>query len=144
MNERRTIKLSEWLAELKAQGVPKQHLAFKCPVCGTIQSAYDLIKAGAGKDFDEIEKYLGFSCVGRFTDAGPYRKGKSPEGKGCDWSLGGLFQLHELEVVDDEGKIHPRFVTATKDEAVKHMEDNLRTGPTIVYTPEEKAHVAQA
>lgn len=117
----KTISLQDFHAELLSQGVPKVHLAFKCPICGTVQSAHDLITAGAGKDFDEVEKYLGFSCVGRFTNAGPHKKG-TPPGKGCDWTLGGLFAIHKLEVVTEEdGKHHPRFEPATKEEAQQHM-----------------------
>jgi hypothetical protein len=115
----KTMTLDEFLAALKSQGVPREHLALKCPICGTVQSAYDLIKAGAGNSFDEVEKYLGFSCVGRFTNAGPYKKGKS-DVVGCDWTLGGLFQLHKLAVIV-EGKEHPRFEPVLPNEAKAHM-----------------------
>ena len=67
----RKITLEQFHSELRGQGVPKEHLAFKCPMCGTILSAFDLVKAGAGKDFDEVEKYLGFSCIGRWTHHKP-------------------------------------------------------------------------
>jgi len=121
---RRVIKIGEWLELLKAQGVPELHLAFRCPVCGTVQSAYDLIKAGAGKDFDAVQKYLGFSCVGRFTDAGPYKKKALVQHKGCDWTLGGLFYIHTLEIEDEAGGIHPRFEPVDSETAIKHMEQN--------------------
>lgn len=54
---------------------------------------------------------LGFSCVGRFTQAGPPRR--KPDGRPCNWTLGGLFKLHTLEVVDEEGQAHPLFELAT-------------------------------
>ena len=63
-----TKTLDEYQSDVKAQGVPREHIAMKCPMCGTIQSAADLIAAGAGPDFDAVEKYLAFSCVGRFTN----------------------------------------------------------------------------
>lgn len=94
-----TMTLDEFHAALKAQGVPVQEVKLICPRCKTAQCANDLIAAGAGKDIDEVEKYLGFSCVGRFDKT-----------KGCDWTLGGLFQLHELEVITPDGKRHPRFL----------------------------------
>jgi hypothetical protein len=37
--------------------------------------------------------------------------------RGCDWTLGGLFTIHELIVVDEDGKDNPLFVPATADEA---------------------------
>lgn len=117
--ERKTISLDEFQAAIRAQGVPVEHVALKCPMCGTIQSATDLIRAGAGADMDAVEKYLGFACVGRFTNAGPYKPGSSQVG--CDWTLGGLFQLHLLEVVTPDGKRHPRFEIASPETAQAHM-----------------------
>lgn len=112
----KTMTLDEFQAALKTQGVSSHmHFALTCPMCGTVQSAVDLIAAGAGADFDAVEKYLGFSCVGRFTGAGGPRK--APDGKPCNWTLGGLFALHEMEVVTPDGKRHPRFAPATAEQA---------------------------
>jgi hypothetical protein len=115
----KTMTLEEFRAALKAQGV-KTHadFAFVCPRCATVQSSRDLIAAGAGADFDSIEKYLGFSCFGRWTNAGPSRK--EPDGNPCNWMLGGLFQLHNLEVVTEDGEHHPRFDVATPEQAQAH------------------------
>jgi hypothetical protein len=77
----------------------------------------DLINAGASPA--TVEKYIGFSCIGRFTNAGPHKTGEPP-GRGCDWTLGGLFGLQKLEVVDEEGKHHPHFEPATAEEAAAH------------------------
>jgi len=114
-----TMTLDEYKAAVKAQGVPHEHIAMKCPMCGTLQSGADLIAAGAGADFDAVEKYLAFSCVGRFTGAGSPRK--TPDGQPCNWTLGGLFTLHKLEVVTPDGNKHPRFELATPAEAQAHM-----------------------
>jgi hypothetical protein len=112
----KTMTLDEFQVALKAQGVSSRtQLALKCPRCGTVQSAEDLIAAGAGPDFDAVEKYLGFSCVGRFTGAGSPRK--EPDGNPCNWTLGGLFPLHKLEGVTPDGEHHPRFEPATPEEA---------------------------
>ncbi len=113
------MTLEEFRAAVHAQGVPKEHCAFKCPRCETIQSASDLVAAGAGPDFDAVEKHLGFSCVGRFTGAGSPRR--QPDGQPCNWTLGGLFQMHHLIVVTEDGKEHPHFVPASPDEAQAHM-----------------------
>ncbi|SCX40568.1 VVA0879 family protein [Nitrosospira sp. Nsp1] len=127
MRTRQTMTLDEYVSALKAQGVPRDHFAVKCPICETIQSASDLIAAGAGKDFDDVEMYLGFSCVGRFTKAGEHKRGTAP-GRGCNWTLGGLFQVHELEVITPDGVHNPRFELATPEEAQAHM--NSKTGAT--------------
>lgn len=119
----RMISLADFLAELKAQGVPKMHLAFRCPACKTIQSASDLISAGAGNDFDSVEQYLGFSCVGRWTHGDPPPRPLPDDFQGgCNWTLGGLLPIHELEVVTDDGKHHPRFAPCTPEEAQRHAE----------------------
>jgi hypothetical protein len=118
----KTMTLEEFHAACKGQGVPSQtDVAMICPRCKTIQSARDLIAAGAGSSFDEVGKYLGFSCVGRFTGAGSPRK--EPDGKPCDWTLGGIFGLHELEVITPDGKHRPHFELATAEQAQKHAQE---------------------
>ncbi|ARO22905.1 hypothetical protein TAL182_CH01092 [Rhizobium sp. TAL182] len=116
MADIRKISIEEFHAELRAQGASgKQHLAFRCPMCATVQSAASLMKAGAGENFEQVEKFLGFSCVGRFTNAGSPRR--APDDQPCNWTLGGLLRLHKLEVVDGDGECHPRFEVATAEEA---------------------------
>lgn len=122
------ITLDEFLARLKAQNVPRRHLALKCPICSSVQSFNTLIAAGAGETEDDVEKYLGFSCFGRFTNAGPHEK-DAPAGRGCDWTLGGLFRLHKLEVETPDGKRHMRFEVASPTEAQSLM---LFDAPAIV------------
>jgi hypothetical protein len=113
------ISIADLHRILKAQGVSSpEHSAFKCPACGSIQSPADLIAAGAGKDFAEVEKYAAFSCVGRWTNAGPPRA--KPDGRPCNWTLGGLLTIHKLEVMDAEGKPHPFMEPATPLEAQHH------------------------
>jgi len=114
------IDIPTFHARLKAQGVSsREDIALVCPMCGTVQSARDLIEAGAGATFEDVEPYIGFSCVGRFTGAGPATDSEKRR-NGCDWTLGGFFQLHELEVIDDDGKAHPRFRVATPEQAQAH------------------------
>lgn len=104
------MTLDEFRAAIKAQGVPTKQVKFICPMCGTSQSAEDFIKAGVGATFADVEKYVGFSCIGRFTGAGAPRK--EPDGQSCNWTLGGLFRLHRLEVVTPDGERHPYFEVA--------------------------------
>lgn len=109
-----TITLDSFREALKAQGVSsRDHYAFKCPMCGTVQSIHSF--RAVGVDASEAEKQIGFSCIGRQTGAGSPRK--TPDGKPCNWTLGGLFRLHKLEVTDDDGKANPFFEIASPDEA---------------------------
>lgn len=114
----KTLTVEQFQAALKAQGVQRDDLALVCPMCATVQSPKDFMAAGAGSTIDEVEKYLGFSCVGRWTGAPSPRK--EPDGKPCNWTLGGLFSLHKLEVVTPDGRRHPMFEPATPEQAQKH------------------------
>ncbi len=116
----KTMTIEEFRAAVKSQGVPREHYAFRCPMCKTVQSAADLIAAGAGPDLEAVQPSLGFSCIGRFTGAGSPSKDKAP-GAGCNWTLGGLFRLHELEVITEDGQHHPHFEPVTPAEAQAHQ-----------------------
>lgn len=111
------MTLNEFQAALKGQGVPLEDAAVRCPMCDTVQSAKDFIIAGVGDTFEDVEKYLGFSCFGRFMDAGTPRR--KPDGNPCNWTLGGLFSMHKLVVVTPDGREHPCFEVATAEEAQK-------------------------
>lgn len=115
------ITLREFRELLKAQEVAEEDLAFRCPACGTIQSARDLIAAGAGDDFAGVERFLAFSCIGRWTGAGgpPHPLPADYQG-GCNWTLGGFLPIHRLEVETPDGKRHPRFEPCTPGEAQSH------------------------
>lgn len=95
--QRRRITVDEWNSEgVRRFGKRARDWQFVCPHCQTIQSAQDYMDAGLDKE--TILGVLAYSCVGRFTRS-----------KGCDWTLGGLFQIHTLEIVDEAGKSHPRM-----------------------------------
>lgn len=114
-----TMTVLELRQAMEAQGVPINHVLFRCPVCHTLQSAEDLIEAGAGTNFDDVEQYLGFACIGRFTGIGAHTLAR-PIGHGCDFTLGGLLNLRELDVQTEDGQRHPRFMPATPAEAKAH------------------------
>ena len=119
----RRLTIAEFRAELMAQGVPDvTHAAVKCPICGTVQSMADFIAAGAARD--EAEHAIAYECVGRYTGAGPFKTSWRKQAKGCDWTLGGFFKLHQLEVIDENGEAHPRFEIATPAEAQAHAASN--------------------
>lgn len=112
------MSINDFQTACKKQAVRSEEIVFICPMCKCPQSALDLIDAGAGKNFDEVQKYIAFSCVGRWTGAKSPRN--KPDGKPCNWTLGGLFSCHEFEVVTPDGKSHTRFRLATKKEADAH------------------------
>jgi len=114
----KTLTLDEFHQACRAQGVPSEDIAVVCPMCGTVQSCRDLVAAGAGADIDAVRAILGFNCVGRYTGApGPRH---SHDGKPCNWTLGGLFKLHTLEIVTPDGLHHPIFELATPEQAQAH------------------------
>ena len=115
----------------KAQNMAKEHIAFKCPMWQTIQSGRDLIEAGAGKEFKDIERYLGFSCLGRWTHQKqpPKKPGRQI---GCNWTLGGLFSFHKLKVETPDGKIQPSFEIATPEESQKHAKTKQKSPTTVL------------
>lgn len=102
-----TVTLDEYLSMIKSQNVPMINATFQCPHCKTLQSTQDLINAGAGKTPEDIDHYIGFSCIGRFDKS-----------KGCDWTLGGLFQIHELEIIFPDGETAPRFIPIGADQCL--------------------------
>lgn len=125
----KTMTLAEFHSALRSQGVEREHYTFRCPMCRSLQSASDLIRAGAGQSFEHVEKYLGFSCLGRFTGAPGPRK--DPDGQPCDWTLGGLFSLHKLEVITEDGSHVPRFEVASPDEAQRHRQAITATNAVL-------------
>ncbi|MDL2279042.1 hypothetical protein LJC15_00055 [Desulfovibrio sp. OttesenSCG-928-G11] len=101
---RRTVSHAEFLAELEAQGVPRHHCAFRCVICGNIQSAFSLSRFMTP---DQAANRCYFSCEGRYNNGA----------HGCDWTLGGLLRVHTLEVIADDGTHIPAFEPASPEEA---------------------------
>lgn len=122
----RRINIPTFHTELKAQGISSQrHAALVCPACKTVQSMASLVAAGATPE--QAERMIGYSCEGRLNNVGPVHNNPTPERqtiRGCDWTLGGLFKIHKLEVEDEDGKLHPRFEVATPEQA-KELEASL-------------------
>ncbi|MBX4388894.1 hypothetical protein K4H03_22740, partial [Mycobacterium tuberculosis] len=92
MNIKR-MTVAEFHDAIKAQGAPsREDITFICPICRFEQSPRDFIEAGVGSTFEDVERFVAFSCIGRWTGANGPRE--TPDGKPCNWTLGGLFQLH--------------------------------------------------
>lgn len=77
---------------------------FKCTSCGHVQSIGEVIKRHPELDGADIKAWIYFSCEGRQWAC----KREKPE-VGCDWTLGGLFQIHKIAVVAPDGKAIPAF-----------------------------------
>ena len=88
---------------IKRFGDDAREWEFICPNCKTKQRFLDFVDAGVPED--TISGFVGFSCIGRID-----------ENKGCDWTLGGLIQIHELEIIVEDGSHHPHFDLAEKDD----------------------------
>lgn len=91
-----SISLQDWL-KLGEQkfGKNRDDWQFVCVMCGHIQSATASRErqpnVDKGKEEYWLRNYLAMNCEGRLSND-----------VGCDWSLGGLFQIHKSEVVDGE------------------------------------------
>lgn len=120
------MTLSQFHQACRDQAPSRELIVFRCPRCKTLQCAQDWIDAGAGTTFEDVEPYLAYSCIGRFTGAPGARR--EPDGKPCDWTLGGLLRLHHFEVELPDGSVAPRFELATKEEADAHRAERRPRG----------------
>jgi len=100
--------------QFPGEDTPEQHLAVVCPSCGTVQSETSFTRAEV--DEETIYRVLGFSCIGRYTDAIEAQVGEKT-GRGCSYTLGGLFKLHTLVVVKEDGEERPSFEPAAPAQA---------------------------
>lgn len=66
-------------------GAPDQW-RFRCPQCGHVQSIASVKEHDTEPNRDNFT-WITFSCEGRFVP-----------GFGCNWTLGGLFKIHTVEV----------------------------------------------
>jgi len=86
--------LEEWKNKAKELfGDDYKDWKFKCPQCGNVQSFRDF--EGLVEDPSSV---FYFSCIGRWK-----------KGVGCDWTLGGLFRIHEVEITTEDGTVVPSF-----------------------------------
>jgi len=87
----RTLTYDEWLKLGKRlYGKDIRRWKFRCPACGNVQSDHSVKRRNPS--LGDTSSWIFFACEGRHTD-----------GVGCNWTLGGLLQIHRLEVVDERG-----------------------------------------
>jgi len=86
------IPIQEWRAKGTALfgSADIEQWKFKCPSCGQSQTLSEFRAANVPTP----EGKFYFSCIGRWVP-----------GRGCDWTLGGLLQIHLTEVIDQDGDI---------------------------------------
>ena len=89
------IKHSEWLDKgTEKFGKNKDDWIFECPSCKHKQSVNSVIEHNPELKKEDVRKWIYFNCEGRTN-----------EENGCDWTLGGLFQIHTLEILwEDNSK----------------------------------------
>lgn len=103
--ERVQYTQEEWMAKgHELYGEDKKKWRFVCPMCGNIQSV-ESMKENNPSIGDDTLQSINFNCEGRYTP-----------NVGCDWTLGGLLQIHTVEILAD-GKAYFSFAFADGNES---------------------------
>ena len=98
-----TMTLDQWKAKAtELFGPDMKQWRFRCVRCRGVQTFQDFIDTGMKPD--DAKNVFFFSCIGRWV-----------KGRGCDWTLGGLFTIHQLEVIAEDGHRVPVFKFALPD-----------------------------
>ncbi|WP_294203056.1 VVA0879 family protein [uncultured Chryseobacterium sp.] len=102
------IPYDDWIAALKNRfGEDPKQWRFKCVSCGGTQSIQDFLDNKVESPEDKVY----YSCIGRYVD-----------GRGCDWTLGGLFTIHKISVLKS-AKVIPVFEMADVPEENSKAKD---------------------
>ena len=117
--------LEEWKAEgTRLFGKDHRDWKFKCPQCGNIQSY---------RDFEGLvehpEDVFYYSCIGRWK-----------KGVGCDWTLGGLFKIHKVEVTAEDGTVVPSFEFSDAPQEMAEAAEQQPTNATSSASLQPTAH----
>lgn len=89
------IKKEDWIKQAEEMfGGNIKQWQFVCANCGEVQTYQEFINNG----IEDADTKFFFSCIGRWVD-----------GRGCDWTLGGLFHIHRTEVLTEDGNKTPVF-----------------------------------
>lgn len=101
MNEREIIERRDWLERAEQTfGHDPLGWRFACVSCGHVQCGHDFVEQLEISPAEAMSRVY-FSCIGRWVP-----------GVGCNWTLGGLFQIHKREVRDKDGELVPVFLFA--------------------------------
>lgn len=94
------VSLCDWQKRgAKLYGSNVVQWKFQCPSCGQVQTGDDWRREGAA--IRDIDRMLGFSCIGRLRlkDQDVVGFMEKTKGKGCLYAGHGLFRISPLEVV---------------------------------------------
>ena len=98
------IDIKDWFDKGKQlYGDDRDNWVFKCPICGNRQSVNSVLIKNPKLKAEDVRDWIYFNCEGRYTKR-----------VGCDWTLGGLFQIHRVEVMVDGKRRNRVFEFADK------------------------------
>lgn len=111
----RRMSRDAWMARARElYGDNPRKWKFRCVACGNVQSAESVDANNPALIGTDKSNWIFFACEGRHT-----------EGRGCDWSLGGLFQIHRLEVVWAPGPSEHEDARAEHHAAQQRAEETV-------------------
>lgn len=105
-----TVTKKDWLTIARKYYKSDKDYEFKCASCGNKQSINSVKNNNPDLTVEEISNFISCNCEGRHNDK-----------IDCDWTLGGLLKIHELEVLDENGNIFGIF-SFYDDKAMKELE----------------------
>ena len=99
------ISLEEWHEKGKRLFGDYKKWKFKCCNCGNIQTIEDFENLNISNL--DPETVVFFSCIGRWIEGsqGTLGNKKSP----CNYTLGGLFDIGKVKVIDEKDVEHSVF-----------------------------------
>ena len=108
----------EWAAEaVRRFGPNAKDWKFVCPVCGYVQSMRDF-ETQTDLSLEEIERVIGFSCIGRWmehldesAEKSCFERDRVVAGGPCNYAGGGLFKLNPMRIEKDD-EVHQLFAFA--------------------------------
>lgn len=132
------IGVEEWTKiAVELFGTNPHDWRFRCTSCGHEQSIREVMERHPNLNPDDVKAWIYFSCEGREWAC----KREKPE-VGCDWTLGGLFQIHKIEVATPDGKTVPAFEFAHPDGMKKIVEACVSCKNAVCANPEHPGYVS--
>ena len=130
------IKEKDWLRVSIEHYKNVNDVEFKCPSCGHVQSVNSLMKNNHDLTKED-------ACLTAFSRC----EGRINKDRGCDWTLYGLLQIHNMIILNEDGGKIPAFDFADKkvmsiveslsvSDPVKEKEKLLKVGTLWVCSKE--------
>jgi hypothetical protein len=98
---REKLSVAKWHELARARyGDDPTFWRFKCPACGHTQTLNDFLLLGM--DVKQAQKYLGFSCIGRWRatldNENVVEFGEMDLGSGCEYSGGSAWNISPWDI----------------------------------------------